>query len=81
MWNKFTYIFKRKKTRFKETIKKEKRRFYMFNKKKSSNFSCKRKKNKIFQLKINFNFNKKVILYFSLFFIVLALVSLLYIFK
>jgi len=81
MWSKFNNIFSRKKTRFKETIKKEKRRFYMFNKKKSSNFCCKRKKNKVFQLKINFNFDKKNILYISILFILLALIAILYIFK
>jgi len=81
MWSKFTNIFKKKEIRFKETIKKEKRRFYMFNKKKSSNFKCRRKRKKIFQLKINFNFNKKLILKVSFFGILIALIWILYILK
>lgn len=53
----------------------------MFNKKKSSNFFCKRKKNKVFQLKINFNFDKKIFLYIFLWWITFSILWIIYILK
>ena len=81
MWNNITNIFSRKKTRFKETVKKEKRRFYMFNKKKSSNFKCRRKKNTAYQLKLNFNFDKKFILYILIWWILFSILAITYVLK
>ncbi|MDQ7023761.1 MAG: FtsQ-type POTRA domain-containing protein [Candidatus Gracilibacteria bacterium] len=80
MFNKIFNIFKGKKTRFRETIKKEKRRFYMFDKRKSSTFFSKRKKN-IFQLKINYNFNKKIFYIFLLSGILISIIGIVYILK
>lgn len=80
MFNKSFNILKWKNTRFKEDIKREKRKFYMFNTKKSNNFFKKRKRNN-FQLKINYNFNKKNILYILLSGILISIIWIVYIFK
>lgn len=81
MWLKNTNIFKKKETRFRETIKKEKRRFYMFDKSKSNNFNCNRKKNNLLKIKLNFYFNKKIILKVLFLGIIFTLIWILYILK
>jgi len=81
MFKKFFNIFWKKNTRFKDKVFREKRKFYMFSWKKSSSFFCKRKKNNKFQLKINFKLDKKKILYITFIWIVISLISIVYVLK
>lgn len=80
MFKKIINIFKWKKSRFRDSIKKEKSRFYMFRNKKSTNFYSRKKSNQ-FQLKFNYKINKKAVLFFILWVLIISLSGIIYVFN
>lgn len=80
MFQRIIDIFKWKKTRYRDSVKKEKSRFYMFKKIKSTNFYS-RKKNIQFKLKFNYKIGRKAILFFIWLILLLSILSILYIFN